>query len=120
MDRTNEEGQHLKEVLDWEATQTVFERMFGAAPDLNGALYLIGVQELGQGVRPFSKEEKQDLMHVGLCTILCKPAYYELMGCDQEGWPHFKPLKPMPLLTLEEQEEWLRKWVGVYMIEATR
>jgi hypothetical protein len=34
--------------------------------DLNGVLFIIGMQELGQGAKRFSKEEKQDLLHIAI------------------------------------------------------
>ena len=43
--------------------------------DLNAILFLIGVQELGQGSRVFTKEEKQDLMHIAICKVLSLSGY---------------------------------------------
>ena len=37
--------------------------------DLQDILFLVGVQELGQGFRTFKKDEKMDLMHVAVCTV---------------------------------------------------
>ena len=33
-------------------------------PDVKVMLFLIGVQELGQGPRKFSKRQKEELMHI--------------------------------------------------------
>jgi len=48
-------------------------------PDLQSILYLIGIQELGRWdpEKNFSKEEKQDLMHVAVCTLLEEDGYFE-------------------------------------------
>jgi len=77
---------------------------FGEEPDLQGIIFLIGVQELGQGVREFSKDEKQDLMHIATCKLLSFDGYYELEKKDEQGWPHWKKIKQVPLMSLKEQD----------------
>lgn len=77
-------------------------------PDLQTTLFLIGIQELGWWQeKKFSKEEKQDLMHVGLCTLLESDGYYEFIGRDQDGWPHWKEIKPYDIKGIQLQEEYL-------------
>ena len=76
--------------------------------DLNAVLFLIGVQELGRGMKSFSKEEKQDLMHIAICKVLSFAGYYELEGVDKEGWPHWKLVKKLPKFDLIEQEKLLK------------
>jgi hypothetical protein len=76
--------------------------------DLNAVLFLIGVQELGRGNKMFSKEEKQDLMHIAICKVLSIAGYYELEGLDSEGWPHWKLLRKLPKFDLIEQEKLLK------------
>ncbi|HET9486848.1 MAG TPA: hypothetical protein VFO54_05415, partial [Chryseosolibacter sp.] len=52
----------------WNALLEELASIIGKKPkDLNSVLFLIGVQELGRGTKIFSKEEKQDLMHIGIC-----------------------------------------------------
>ena len=81
---------------------------------MNGVLLLIGVQELGQGPQEFSKEQKQDLMHIAVCTLLMPSGYYEIEKRDEEGWPHFKQLKQMPDMNAFEQESFLKDHVLLY------
>jgi hypothetical protein len=93
----------------WAALLSDIERMIGKKPkDLNGVLFLIGVQELGRGSAFFSKEEKQDLMHIGICKILSFSGYYELEGLDKDGWPHWRLVKKLPSIDLLEQEKFLK------------
>ncbi|MCS7019480.1 MAG: hypothetical protein RMJ87_10330 [Cytophagales bacterium] len=99
---------------DWEALLERLEAHFGKKPDLNAILFLIGVQELGQGVRPFSKEEKQDLMHIAVCKVLSYAGFYELEGLDADGWPHWKPTAKLPFLNLRLQEELLKQHIIEY------
>ncbi len=82
--------------------------------DLNGMLFLIGVQELGKGKQEFSKEEKQDLMHIAICKVLSYSGYYELGGLDAEGWPHWKPTKRLPRFDLLDQEKLLKMHILEY------
>lgn len=78
-------------------------------PDLNGILFLIGIQELGRWDGKFTKEEKQDLMHIAVCRLLEYDEYYEFVGRDADGWPHYKELQPVPIAGLKEQSQLLQK-----------
>jgi len=68
----------------------------GEKPSLTAITFLIGLQELGQLNRSFSKEEKQDLMHIGVCCLLLQDGYYRYTGRDPEGWPHFEKTEKIP------------------------
>jgi hypothetical protein len=92
---------------------TLFER-FGKRPDLDAILFLIGIQEFGQLRPKFSKEEKQDLMHVAVCHLLSSSGYYALEGLDGDGWPHYRQLKALPELPLYEQENFIKDHVLLY------
>ena len=92
-----------------------FAGLTGKEPDLNGMLFLVGVQELGQGSRAFSKEEKQDLMHLGICAVLAPRGHWAPQGRDAEGWPHYAPATPMPMLALDEQERYLESALADYL-----
>src|SRR5436190_14925599 len=80
----------------WLDTENTLKERFGKIPDMEGILFLIGVNELGHLPRKkFSKEQKQDLMHIAVCTLLSQLGYYQYVGRDEEGWPHFNLLKPV-------------------------
>lgn len=99
----------------WAALLSRLEPLIGKRPkDLNSVLFLIGVQELGKGRQNFSKEEKQDLMHIAICKVLSLSGYYELEGLDAEGWPHWKIIKKLPHFDLLEQERLLKMHVIEY------
>ena len=99
----------------WGSLLANLENLIGKKPkDLNAVLFLIGVQELGMGKKVFSKEEKQDLMHIGICRVLSQAGYYELEGHDQDGWPHWKMIKKLPHFDLLEQEKLLKMHVIEY------
>ena len=85
--------------------------------DLNAVLFLVGMQELGKGPKSFSKEEKQDVMHIAICKVLSLAGYYELEGHDEEGWPHWKLVKKLPRFDLLEQEKLLKIQILEYFRE---
>ncbi len=100
---------------NWHALITYLESSIGKKPkDLNAVLFVIGMQELGMGAKRFSKEEKQDLMHIAICKVLSLSGYYELEGLDKEGWPHWKLIKKLPHFDLLEQEKLLKMHVLEY------
>ena len=53
-------------------------------------------------------------MHVAVCTLLENEGYFEFEGRDQDGWPHWKNIKHVPKLSLEEQEKFLQMHVVEY------
>jgi hypothetical protein len=97
----------------WNLEAKLVER-FGKKPDMESILFLIGVQELGDIRKKFSKEQKQDLMHVAICTLLSQSGYYELEGVDKDGWPHFRQIKEMPKMDMIQQENFLKDHVLLY------
>ncbi len=77
-------------------------------PDLNTVLFLIGIQELGRWKKSWGKEEKQDLMHIAVCRLLSTDGYYEFVGRDEDGWPHYRQVLEMPKESTFEQERILK------------
>ncbi|MFD2567108.1 hypothetical protein [Pseudotenacibaculum haliotis] len=94
---------NLKE--KWEYLVKELTQQFSDGEDLNvdGIIYLIGVQELGQGKRRFKKDEKMNLMHIAICKLLEPYGYYEFDYFDEDGWPHYKMLTELPNLKPGEQ-----------------
>ena len=65
---------HIQDDLQtrWWALETKLVERFGKKPDLETILFLIGIQEFGQLKEKFTKEQKQDLMHVAVCSLFLK------------------------------------------------
>jgi hypothetical protein len=97
----------------WELEAKLVER-FGKKPDMETVLFLIGIQEFGDIRKKFTKEEKQDLMHIAVCTLFAQSGYYELERVDEEGWPHYKQLKALPVMNMVEQENFLKDHILLY------
>jgi len=105
-------------VAEWEELLNVLENVLGKRPaDLNGVLFLIGVQELGKGPITFTKEQKQDLMHIAICKVLSLSGFYELEGLDKDGWPHWRVVEKLPHFSLISQETLLKMHVIRYFKE---
>ena len=108
-----QEDNDLKET--WQTLLAFLKNNLGKKPtDLNGVLFLIGVQELGQGKKVFTKEQKQDLMHIAICKVLSFGGYYSLEGRDKDGWPHWKLIHPLPNFDMLSQEKLLKHFVIDY------
>ncbi|MFC0185448.1 hypothetical protein SAMN04515674_103232 [Pseudarcicella hirudinis] len=107
------EPERLKE--KWEELLNKIETLLEKRPsDLNAVLFLVGVQELGKGHQFFTKEQKQDLMHIAICKVLSYSGIYELEGLDQDGWPHWKMLQKLPYVNTADQERILKLHVIEY------
>ncbi|MFM6976915.1 MAG: hypothetical protein ACKOW2_08740 [Sphingobacteriaceae bacterium] len=101
--------------LKWDVLlNRLAENFDSEKPDIKVLLFLIGVQELGQGPQKFSKRQKEELMHIATCRLFSEMGFYELEGLDQDGWPHWKLVKPIPAYTLLEQEMLMKSLIVNY------
>jgi hypothetical protein len=94
---------NLKE--KWNLLVLKLTTQFADGDELNmdGIIYLIGVQELGQEQRSFKKDDKVNLMHIAICKLLEPYGYYEFDFFDVDGWPHYKTITELPSLKPGEQ-----------------
>jgi hypothetical protein len=90
------------------------EKDTGEALDLQAIIFMVGLQELNFGFREFSKDEKLNVMHVGVCSILSPYGYYKFLGRDEDGWPHFEALDKLPFLQHTEQQQLLKRAILQY------
>ena len=106
--------QKLKE--DYEKILEILAAKFGDGEKLNvdAIIYLIGVQELGQGAREFKKDDKVNLMHIAICRLLEPFGYYEFDFYDADGWPHYKVLEELPPLKTGEQTVLIKEAIVLY------
>ena len=98
----------------WRELMARLSTRFDAPLDLNAIIFLVGVQELGQHAREFKKEEKVNLMHIGICVLLTPFGYYKEMGRDADGWPHFERVNDLPALGPQEQERLMKEALLTY------
>ena len=88
----------------WETLQIKLSDRFadGELMDLDSIIYLVGVQELGQPQAKFKKDDKVNLMHIAICTLLEPYGFYEFDFIDDDGWPHFNNVSKLPALRAAE------------------
>jgi hypothetical protein len=90
---------------------------FGEDIDLQAVLFLIGIQELGKGKIKLNKNEKLDVMHVAICTLLEPIGYYKFEGLDEEGWPHWSVNEKLPPLKPGQQQQLVKQAIVDYFRE---
>ncbi|MCK7558927.1 hypothetical protein MKQ70_29690 [Chitinophaga sedimenti] len=99
----------------WNQLETMLKERFGKTPNMEAILFLIGIRELGNYTKKkFTKEQKQDLMHIAMCTLLSQSGYFEFAGVDKDGWPHFTEKQAVPKMELLEQEHFIKEHVLTY------
>jgi hypothetical protein len=111
----NKSDADIQLMKDWAEVRQYVEKHFEKKPDIQVCLFLIGCNELGF-LREFEKEEKQDIMHIGMCTLLLGE-YYEYERTDEDGWPHFIDLKPLDSMFIKTQEAFLKSKIVAYFKE---
>lgn len=110
---------YLSRVNDnWERVEDFVKDTIGTKPnDLKGYLFIIGVQVLGKGARYFSKEQKQDLIHIALCEIFISKGYYTFSHRDEDGWPHYDLTENIPHEKLFGQENLIKEQIVNYFTQ---
>jgi hypothetical protein len=98
----------------WNELLEKLSEKFGEGMDLEAVLFLIGVQELGKGYKKFSKDEKLDVLHVAICTLLEPYGYYEFEGKDADEWPHWKRNEKLPPLAPAQQSQLMKEAILDY------
>ena len=98
----------------WNDTLAEASESFGEKLDLNTLIFLIGVQELNKGFVPLEKQQKLEVMHIAVCAILEPYGYYEYVGLDKDGWPHFEAVEKLPALKKDAQERLIKEAIIEY------
>lgn len=99
------EEKEEKRENDWKRLLAKLKEMQGEEPQIDGILFLIGVQELGMGYRKFKKDDKLNVMHIAICTLLEPYGFYEFLGRDADGWPHWELKENLPPLDAKQQNK---------------
>lgn len=98
----------------WMEVENKLRERFGKKPDLQTIIYLIGHRELGMNKTDFTKEQKQDLMHVGVCALLAQAGIYKFKYKDEDGWPHYDKMPGAPRMEPDMQEVLLKTMIIQY------
>jgi len=105
--------------FEWLRVRHLVKDRFGhqELPELDSILFLLGMQELGQIRDEWTKEEKQDLMHIAVCRLFEEEGYYEFIGFDADGWPHFEQRMNISIGGPDQQEKEIKSRVIQYFQE---
>lgn len=103
----------------WELLVSKLSDQFadGEELELDGIIYLIGLQELGQLEKKFKKDEKINLMHIAICRVLEPYGYYTFDFFDKDGWPHYTLEENLPPLKAGEQSLLMKEAIVHYFLE---
>ena len=123
--RTTLLEQALRDILEvdgealsarWRRLQAWLSQRFGRDADIEGILFLVGVQELGRGYAPgLNKGAKEQLVMEGTYCVYETLGFYERIGMEADGhWIWEERLAPPPDLSEDEQETLLRSAVLRY------
>jgi hypothetical protein len=114
--KSQSRDQKLKE--RWDHLISLLSDRFsdGEALDVEGVLYLVGLQELGQVHRKMKKDDNVNLIHIGICTVLEPFGYYRFDYFDEEGWPHFELIEALPPLKPGEQSLLMKEALVTYFL----
>lgn len=99
---------------DWQKLIQRLEKRFGTGLELEGILLLIGIQEIGKGPLKLNKNQKMEALHVAMCSLMAPYGYYKFVGRDEEGWPHFEALDPLPHLSPIQQHRFIKEAILDY------
>jgi hypothetical protein len=103
--------------VEWKSLLQTLNARFDADLDLEAILFLIGIQELGKGYKKFTKDQKLELMHIAICTLLEPYGYYIYKGKDDDGYPHWEVNEQLPPLNAGQQMALMKSCVIAYMAD---
>ena len=92
-----------KILSDWQQLQNKLKERFETEMDHDAILFMIGLQELDKTYRAYKKDEKLEVMHIGVCTVLQPYGFYEYKGRDDDDWPHWEVKEQLPHLDAKQQ-----------------
>jgi hypothetical protein len=108
---------HLQMIeKQWKELLKTLNNQFDGDLDLQAVLFLIGVQELGKGRVKYSKDQKLELMHIAICTLLEPFGYYNFAGHDQDGFPHWELNEQLPPLSPGQQMALMKESILDYFV----
>jgi hypothetical protein len=109
--QTEPDGQLLEK--EFKSVEFQFIRRFGKKPSLEAILLMIGYQESPEVKNSQNKEEKLDLINLGILTVLEKEGLFYRVSSDS-GWPAFEPTDKVPA---EDRETLVRRGIVRYFKE---
>ena len=106
--------------VHWKALEQWFAARFGKTPDIEGMLFLMGIQARGRGFEPeLEKDAKQSLIMEGTYHAFAALGIYEHVGMEADGhWIWERVIDHPPDLSVEAQEKLLKTAILQYFEES--
>lgn len=103
----------------WNTLEDYLAKTFneGEPMELDAILFLVGLNELGQGYQRLKKDQKMDVLHIAICSLLSPFGYYSYEGHDADGWPHYTLNEKLPPLKPGEQTVLMKEALVLYFEE---
>ncbi len=92
-------------ISEWQKLQNKLKERFGEEMEHDALLFMIGLQELNKPYQKYKKDEKLEVMHVGVCAVLEPYQFYDYKGRDEDGWPHWELKEKIPFLDGKQQNK---------------
>lgn len=104
----------------WEVLEQWLAARFGKTPDIEGILFLVGIQARGRGFEPeLEKDAKQSLIMEGTYHAFAALGIYEHVGMEADGhWIWERVIDHPPDLSVEAQEKLLKTAILEYFEES--
>jgi hypothetical protein len=104
----------------WTQLEQWLAARFGKTPDIEGILFLMGIQARGQGFEPdLEKDAKQNLIMEGTYHAFAALGVYEHVGMEADGhWIWERMIDHPPDLSVEAQEKLLKTAILHYFDES--
>ena len=99
---------------DWQLLQAKLKERFGSEMEHDALLFMIGLQELGKSYQKYKKDQKLEVMHIAVCTLLEPFGFYEYKGRDDDGWPHWELKEELPHLEAKQQNKLINEAIIEY------
>lgn len=99
---------------EWDEFLLRASNHFKVMANLEFLLFIIGIQELGQGYKQYSKQEKMDLIALAQCKLMSMNGYAKEKGCDAEGWPVYQSITEIEELAPSKKEQLIKKAIIEY------
>lgn len=98
----------------WDQLKSLLNTRFGEDFDMNGILFLIGIQELATIPDTLGKQEKIEIIHVAVCKLLSLFGCYEFERIDADGWPHYLPTETLKGIPRNRENRFIQEAIIRY------
>ena len=94
----------------WTKLTTWLETTLGCQDDIEGILFLVGLQEVQEAYTPdLDKQTKERLIMEGAYSVFETMGFYQRVGMDPDGYWIWEPKETLPPDLISDEQEILLK-----------